>query len=146
MSQYTTEQLAEILKLHAMWRFGTQGGSRANLSGANLRGANLSRADLIGADLGGADLRDANLSGADLRGAVGILRGPWLDGYEVFLVRWPDGPRYKAGCRWFTIEKSREHWGKQEGRTDDADRHCRIMLTGLAALLEIAKQLGWEGC
>ena len=211
MSQYTTEQLAEILRLHLMWRFGTEGGSRANLSdadlsgadliganlrgadlsganlsGANLRGANLSRAYLSGAYLSGADLSDADLGGANLSradlhgaylsganlrgadlsganlsdaylggaylggaylsGAVGILRGPSLDGYEVFLVRWPDGPRYKAGCRWFTIEKSREHWGKQEGRTDDADRHCRLMITGLAALLEIAKQLGWEGC
>jgi uncharacterized protein YjbI with pentapeptide repeats len=59
-----TEQLTEILRLHASW-LESKGGNRANLSGANLISANLSGANLIS----GADLRSANLSGADLSGA-----------------------------------------------------------------------------
>jgi hypothetical protein len=78
------EELAEVLRLHTLWRRGHQAGTRANLSGAylreadlreaDLRGANLSLASLSGAylreaDLRGADLFRANLSGADLSGA-----------------------------------------------------------------------------
>ncbi len=190
MSQYTPEQLAEILELHSKWRVtgGSSGSSAdlygadlygANLSSANLSGADLSRANLSGADLSGADLSGANLSranlsraylsraylssanlsranlsgadlsgadlsGADLYGADHILRGPCLDGHEVFLVRFEDGPRYKAGCRWFSVAQAKEHWNNPEhggGR-----KHCVLMLTGLAGLLEVAHLLGWEGC
>jgi hypothetical protein len=71
---YTVVEIAEILRLHAMWLRGEDGGQRADLRGANLRGANLSFADLRNAflryaNLRGADLLDANLRGADLRGA-----------------------------------------------------------------------------
>jgi hypothetical protein len=69
MSQYTTDQITEILRLHGMWRRDEVGGKRANLADANLAGADLADADLRGADLAGADLRGANLAGADLRGA-----------------------------------------------------------------------------
>ena len=175
--QYSTDELAEILKLHGMWRRAEPNGVRANLSGANLSGADLSRANLYGAslyganlsganlsradlsranlygadlsraDLSGANLSDANLSGADLSGADHILRGPYLDGHEVFLVRFQDGPRYKAGCRWFTVAQAHEHWRDlSRHQREDAKRHCDLMLTGLAGLLEVGKLLGWEGC
>ena len=130
--QYSTDELAEILKLHGMWRRAEPNGVRANLSGANLSRADLSRANLYGADLSGADH---------------ILRGPYLDGHEVFLVRFQDGPRYKAGCRWFTVAQAHEHWRDlSRHQREDAKRHCDLMLTGLAGLLEVGKLLGWEGC
>ena len=55
------KELNEILRLHAMWLRGEDGGKRAILYGADLRGANLCEADLRGANLCGADLRGANL-------------------------------------------------------------------------------------
>ena len=77
-----TDELKQILELHAKWLRGESGGSSANLRGAdlygadlrgaNLRGANLSSANLRGADLRGADLYGANLRRADLRGADDI--------------------------------------------------------------------------
>jgi hypothetical protein len=99
--------------------------SYANLSGANLSGAslsyanlscaNLSGANLSCANLSGANLRGANLSGASLRGAKGLLLLPVQD-YRGYL--WPhavecrDGLwRIRAGCRFFTIAKARDHWG-----------------------------------
>ena len=66
MKTYTSEELAEVLRLHKLW-LNDEGGECANLSGADLRGAYLSGADLRGAYLSGADLRYADLSGADLR-------------------------------------------------------------------------------
>ena len=68
------EQLAEILRLHDMWRRGERGGVPADLRGADLREADLSGANLVAADLSGAnirvaDLRVANLSRANLRQA-----------------------------------------------------------------------------
>ena len=77
-----TDELKQILDIHAKWVRGESGASRANLSGANLYGANLCRANLYGADLSRADLSGANLSranlsradlyGADLSGANDI--------------------------------------------------------------------------
>ena len=63
------DEMKEVIRLHALWRTGSTGGIRADLSGANLIGANLSGADLSGADLSGADLIGADLSGADLKSA-----------------------------------------------------------------------------
>ena len=60
-------RMEEILRLHALWLEGKEGGQRANLRCADLRDA-----DLSGADLSGADLRCADLRGADLSGAKGI--------------------------------------------------------------------------
>jgi len=90
-SKFTPEQLAEILRLHKMWRRGEQGGARADLAGAdlagadlaraNLAGADLARADLAGADLAGADLARANLAGADL--ARADLAGADLAGADL---------------------------------------------------------------
>ena len=62
-----------ILKKHAKWIRGEDGGERADLCGADLRNADLCNANLRGADLCGANLCDANLCCANLCGAN--LRG-----------------------------------------------------------------------
>ena len=77
---YTTDQLKQVLELHAAWLGNRAGGERANLSGANLSGANLSGANLRGANLSGANLRGANLSGANLPVGFKVARldfGGW---------------------------------------------------------------------
>jgi uncharacterized protein YjbI with pentapeptide repeats len=43
----TPAEIAEIIRLHMLWRQGNTSGSRANLSGANLYGADLFRANLF---------------------------------------------------------------------------------------------------
>ncbi len=75
MEGITTEQLNEILTMHAEWANSCGAkGVRANLwnadlSGANLNGANLYGANLEYANLRHANLRHANLKSANLRGA-----------------------------------------------------------------------------
>ena len=64
-----TEELKQVLELHAKWARGEAGGTRAHLRGAYLSGANLSGVYLRDARLSGANLRGANLSGAYLRDA-----------------------------------------------------------------------------
>lgn len=59
MKTYTAEELAEVVRLHGMWRRGESGGVRANLRWSNLSGANLS-----GANLSEANLRWSNLIGS----------------------------------------------------------------------------------
>ena len=49
-------ELKKILKLHAKWLNGEEGGKRANLRWADLSHADLCHADLSDAQLGGADL------------------------------------------------------------------------------------------
>jgi uncharacterized protein YjbI with pentapeptide repeats len=94
----THEYLKEVIRLHAEWLRGYQGGKRANLWGANLSGANLS---------------GANLWGANLSGAKCIIRvGPSVDGYEFFAVRRDGVVWIKAGCRWFSADDARAHWSK----------------------------------
>jgi uncharacterized protein YjbI with pentapeptide repeats len=56
MRTITKDELAEILRKHALWLALEEGGERANLSGANLSDANLSGANLSGANLSGANL------------------------------------------------------------------------------------------
>ena len=93
----------------------------ADLEWADLRGAYLEGADLEWVNLEGADLRGVNLKGANLEGMnlekarLGNLRiidgGLRSDGYRFFYTDFTDeGPRIKAGCRNFTIEKARAHW------------------------------------
>jgi uncharacterized protein YjbI with pentapeptide repeats len=77
-----SEQLKEILKLHAEWLQDSSKGRRAYLQGANLWGANLRGADLQGANLRSADLRSADLRSADLQGAN--LRGADLQGANLW--------------------------------------------------------------
>lgn len=164
MATYTPE-IAAILDAHGLWVKG-QGGKRANLSDANLTGAYLAgafliRAKLIGADLsgaclidtylGGADLRGANLSGACLHGAVltganlhgthGLLCVGPCDGWMMYAVRYPDGPRILAGCRWFTRSEAAAHWNGGERK-----KHDERMLIGVAALCALGCAHGWEGC
>ena len=89
MTSYSSDELKEILRLHALWLDGNAEGAQANLCGADLRGADfrdadfryanlrdadfryadLRDADFRYADLSEADLRDADLRGADFRGA-----------------------------------------------------------------------------
>jgi uncharacterized protein YjbI with pentapeptide repeats len=57
-------QLAETVRLHALFREGRSGGRRAvlighDLSGLRLAGVNLSHADFTGSSFFGADLRGA---------------------------------------------------------------------------------------
>ena len=130
--------ITEILRLHAMWLWGEEGGqnadlrwadlSKADLSKANLRwadlrwadlrwanlrGADLSKANLSKADLRGANLIKADLRWADLRGAIGIIHPPINDprGYRCIAVWHDDQWRIAAGCRWFTVDEGRRHWG-----------------------------------
>ena len=110
--------ITEILRLHAMWLRGEEGGqkadlSKADLSGADLSGASLSGANLSKADLRWANLRGADLSGANLRGAIGIICPPINDprGYRCIAVWYDDQWRIAAGCRWFTVDEGRRHWG-----------------------------------
>ena len=112
-------------------------------AGANLTGADLARANLTGADLRGADLARAYLTGADLTGADGALAIGPIDTWIMYAVRFPDGPRIKAGCRWFTVAEAREWWGKG-GAAQDTVTHGPRMLAGVDALMALAKAHGWE--
>ena len=88
----------------------------ANLNGANLHGAdlymaNLCYANLNGANLNGAGLRGADLNGADLNGASGYCSlGTDKRGYSFHAIKWDDGWRVSAGCRWFTVDEAVAHW------------------------------------
>jgi len=115
----------------------------ADLARAYLRGADLRGADLTGADLRGAYLRGANLTGADLTGADGVLAIGPIDTWIMYAVRFPDGPRIKAGCRWFTVAEAREWWG-EGGAAQDTVTHGPRMLAGVDALMALARAHGWE--
>jgi len=85
----------------------------ANLCGANLCDANLRDANLYGANLYGANLYGAKLCGANLCGAKGIHTiegGKDSRNYEFRAIELPDGWRISAGCRFFTLDKSKKHW------------------------------------
>ena len=135
--------------------------SGANLSGADLRRADLHRADLRRADLCGADLcganlcfanlcfanlSDANLRGADLRGAIfvettGFILLPAQDprGYSwSHATLTDDGWKIRAGCRDFSIEEAKAHWGESY----DGDREIGDMY--LYAIEWLEKKLARE--
>jgi hypothetical protein len=113
----TREQLAEVLRLHGLWRSGADGGVRAGLAGANLSGANLSGANLSGANLSDADLSDADLSYADLsyadlsyanlRGVTGNMReirSIHIDTWPVAWIMSPEGvATVQIGCQRHTL-------------------------------------------
>ena len=87
----------------------------ANLSSANLSSANLRFADLGSADLSSADLSYANLRSANLRSAKNFYLLPVQDPRGhcfASAVRTKDGWRIRAGCRFFSAEQAREHWGE----------------------------------
>lgn len=91
----------------------------------------------------GVSLALANFSGANFSGAKGILHVGPVDGWDMYAVRWDDGPRIKAGCRWFTVSEARKWWGKG-GAPGNKPEHGPLMLAGLEALLALAKDHGWE--
>lgn len=117
--------IKEVLRLHAKWLSGEEGGVRADLRKANLRGANLCGANLSGADLSGADLRGADLSGANLREAdFWSVRGNGLEVKslqigEYDVVYTTDmlqiGCQRKPIAEWFSLESipGYEHQGSQ---------------------------------
>ena len=79
---------------------------------AQTSGAQTGRADLRGANLGGA-----TLGGADLRGAKGIVCLPVGDPiYRAVAVDHGDKWMISSGCRWFTIDEARAHWGDADYR------------------------------
>ena len=122
--------------------------SRANFSGANFYGANFFGVRFFGADFSRANFSRANFSGASFYGAnffgvEGILHVGPVDGWDMYAVRWDDGPRIKAGCRWFTVSEARKWWGKG-GAPGNKPEHGPLMLAGLEALLALAKDHGWE--
>ena len=87
----------------------------ANLEGADLRYADLQFADLRGANLRGANLLGANLQGANLNGVKGFLLLPVQDlrGYSfTHAIQTNEGWRIRAGCRDFSIEEAKAHWGE----------------------------------
>ncbi len=98
--------------------------------------ANLYRADLRGADLHGANLRWANLRRADLRGAnlrevKGFLLLPVQDmrGYAFpHTIETDKGWRVRAGCRDFSIEEAKAHWGENyEGDREQGDMYLHAI-------------------
>ena len=117
--------------------------SRADFSLANFYGADFSRADFSLANFYGADFSLAHFPGANFFGVEGILHAGPVDGCDMYAVRWDDGPRIKAGCRWFTVSEAREWWGKG-GTPGNKPEHGPLMLAGLDALLAMAKAHGWE--
>jgi len=117
--------------------------SRANFSRANFSGADFYKANFSGANFSGANFSRANFYGANFSGAEGILHVGPVDGWDMYAVRWDDGPRIKAGCRWFTVSEARKWWGKG-GAPGNKPEHGPLMLAGLDALLAMAKAHGWE--
>ena len=115
----------------------------ADFSRANFYGANFYKADFYKADFYKANFSLANFSGADFYLAEGILHVGPVDGWDMYAVRWDDGPRIKAGCRWFTVDEAREWWEKG-GRSGNAPEHGPLMLAGVEALLTLARAHGWE--
>ena len=121
---------------------------RANFYGANFYKADFYKANFSLANFSGADFSRANFSGASFYGAnffgvEGILHVGPVDGWDMYAVRWDDGPRIKAGCRWFTVTEARAWWGKG-GESGNKPEHGPLMLAGLDALLAMAKAHGWE--
>jgi hypothetical protein len=112
-----SDQLAEVLRKHALWSADSPGGERANLSGADLSGANLYRANLYGANLYRADLSGANLYGANLsfKFAQAYL-APW----SVLVT--PE--HITIGCQTHPIDKWLE-WGRQDDPEEIHAMHCK---------------------
>lgn len=109
MKNLTSEELKKALDDHRLW-LADDGGKRADL-----RDANLLCADLLYADLLYANLRGANLRGADLSGAKNFYLLPVQDprGYMFTRASLTDlGWVISAGCRRFTIDQARSHWGE----------------------------------
>ena len=107
MSQYTPEQLDEILAKHRKWRLG-DGGKRADLSGADLSGANLNGADLSGADLNGEKILTL------------VARANRSDGCEFIAFATDTDIIIRAECRTLSLAEYRKHVAAQYPDTDKA--------------------------
>ena len=104
----------------------------ADLHGANLHGAYLRDADLRDADLRGADLHGANLHGAYLHGAAGVVHLTETDHGYIVLATWRDEQvRIIAGCRDFTIDEAKSHWGASDYHTPRSGRRVVAVLEWL---------------
>ena len=113
----------------------------ANLAGANLEGASLEGAGCYKANLEGASLKGATFIGAKLAATTGIIdTGTDSRGHRWVAVQHDDGPRIKAGCRWYTLSEAHEHWDGPHELGEIVGIECRSRL----ALLEtLAKSKGW---
>jgi uncharacterized protein YjbI with pentapeptide repeats len=92
----------------------------AKLAGSNLYCTDLNSVIVRGADFTGACLQDSNIEATDFTGCTGIIdAGTDPRGYRFVGVKQADGTwQVKAGCRWFTLDEAREHWGDKSN--DDA--------------------------
>ena len=99
----------------------------SNLSDSDLRYSNLRGSNLSDSDLRYSDLRDSNLSNSDLSGVTGFVLLPVQDmrGYSFpHAIQTDNGWRIRAGCRDFSIEDAREHWGVEyEGDRSQGDMY-----------------------
>ncbi len=121
MRTFTSDEIKEILRLHALSIRGYALGVTADLSRANLSEANLS----------GADLSRANLSGADLRGVEGKDIITYSRGqHELLFV---DG-FVRIGCQYHSLE----YWidngvaiGESAGYSSKNIKHYMDFIKGL---------------
>lgn len=112
-------------------------------SGLEMRAA-LEKATQAGADLAGAYLARAYLAGADLAGAGGFILLTDTDhGFRVIALMRGDEWRIYAGCRDFTIDEARAHWGAADYHLPLSGRKVVACLNWLA--MEIANGLTLEG-
>lgn len=115
---------ATALKAHEAWLRGEADGVRLVLQGANLQYANLRGADLQGANLQCANMQDVNLQGADLHGANMTGRTPiYADtarAFVLYVIPEAKEPMFVAGCRCFTLDEARKHWGPESEHSQPA--------------------------
>ena len=130
----TVTELQEILRLHAAWARGEEGGKRANLVGANLYEANLYKANLERANLVGANPGKNEhlfIIGQDMRGY--IFYG-WRNLEGVVVV--------KAGCRELIgIGAARQHWQMCHTADDNLHADCLSLVDRCEWM---AKVRGWK--
>ena len=113
IKKLTPKELEERLESHVAWLRG-YGDERADLRDCDLSRSNLSGSDLSDCNLSRSDLRYCDLSGSDLRDCVGLLLLPVQDmrGYSfAHAIETDRGWRIRAGCRDFSIDEARAHWG-----------------------------------
>jgi uncharacterized protein YjbI with pentapeptide repeats len=120
--------------------FSGAGLSHSDLTDANLTGAKLIGAFLYSCHLNGANFTDADLTNADLQNSSleeaifddckGIVdAGIDPRGYRFIGVKTDadqtGGWMIKAGCRWFTVDEAKEHWGP--GGRNNRDALARVV-------------------
>ena len=141
MKRYSPEELAEVLRLHGLWREDDPSGVRANLAGANLV-----RANLDGANLDGANLDGANLVGAHRIFSLEAFSG--LYKYECWAFATVEGVSWvRMGCLWKTVED----WDKigirnsnlrefPDNGSETSERRARAFDFARAAAISLAEK------